>query len=242
VLAWVARGKTNAEIARLLWLAPSTVGKHLETSAPSSASVPAQRLWPASSDRSTPKRSRPQRGRTGVRARPRPARSFAAAPRASAEVAQRSRRAGWSHSRIRQARQWPVASATGGAWKAPGRENRSSTRPRARSPARRRSARRRGRECAGAARAGARRARPSTARSSRSRRRRRVQAPRRRAHRPSSRAPARAARARRPHARPLRRARRRAGAARRAARPGDRRAQSVRPRSAGSAQVAQWAG
>ena len=30
VLAWVARGKTNAEIARLLGLAPSTVGKHLE--------------------------------------------------------------------------------------------------------------------------------------------------------------------------------------------------------------------
>ena len=30
VLAWVARGKTNAEIAHLLWLAPSTVRKHLE--------------------------------------------------------------------------------------------------------------------------------------------------------------------------------------------------------------------
>jgi DNA-binding CsgD family transcriptional regulator len=30
VLSWVARGKTNAEIAEVLWLAPSTVGKHLE--------------------------------------------------------------------------------------------------------------------------------------------------------------------------------------------------------------------
>lgn len=30
VLSWVARGKTNAEVAELLWLAPSTVGKHLE--------------------------------------------------------------------------------------------------------------------------------------------------------------------------------------------------------------------
>ena len=30
VLTLVARGKTNAEIARLLWLAPSTVAKHLE--------------------------------------------------------------------------------------------------------------------------------------------------------------------------------------------------------------------
>jgi DNA-binding CsgD family transcriptional regulator len=30
VLAWVAQGKTNAEIAHLLWLAPSTVRKHLE--------------------------------------------------------------------------------------------------------------------------------------------------------------------------------------------------------------------
>jgi DNA-binding CsgD family transcriptional regulator len=30
VLSWVARGKTNAEIAELLWLAPGTVRKHLE--------------------------------------------------------------------------------------------------------------------------------------------------------------------------------------------------------------------
>jgi DNA-binding CsgD family transcriptional regulator len=30
VLSWVARGKTNPEIAELLWLAPSTVRKHLE--------------------------------------------------------------------------------------------------------------------------------------------------------------------------------------------------------------------
>jgi DNA-binding CsgD family transcriptional regulator len=30
VVSWVARGKTNAEIAQLLWLAPSTVRKHLE--------------------------------------------------------------------------------------------------------------------------------------------------------------------------------------------------------------------
>lgn len=30
VLTWVARGKTNQEIARILWLAPSTVSKHLE--------------------------------------------------------------------------------------------------------------------------------------------------------------------------------------------------------------------
>jgi DNA-binding CsgD family transcriptional regulator len=30
VLSWVARGKTNGEIAQLLWLAPSTVRKHLE--------------------------------------------------------------------------------------------------------------------------------------------------------------------------------------------------------------------
>jgi DNA-binding CsgD family transcriptional regulator len=30
VLSWVAHDKTNAEIARLLWLAPSTVRKHLE--------------------------------------------------------------------------------------------------------------------------------------------------------------------------------------------------------------------
>ncbi len=30
ILAWVARGKTNPQIAELLWLAPSTVRKHLE--------------------------------------------------------------------------------------------------------------------------------------------------------------------------------------------------------------------
>lgn len=30
VLSWVALGKTNAEIAVILWLAPSTVRKHLE--------------------------------------------------------------------------------------------------------------------------------------------------------------------------------------------------------------------
>ena len=30
VLSWVARGKTNGEIAQLLWLAPGTVRKHLE--------------------------------------------------------------------------------------------------------------------------------------------------------------------------------------------------------------------
>ena len=30
VVSWLARGKTNAEIAQLLWLAPSTVRKHLE--------------------------------------------------------------------------------------------------------------------------------------------------------------------------------------------------------------------
>jgi DNA-binding CsgD family transcriptional regulator len=29
-MAWVARGKTNAEIAGRSWLAPSTVRKHLE--------------------------------------------------------------------------------------------------------------------------------------------------------------------------------------------------------------------
>jgi DNA-binding CsgD family transcriptional regulator len=30
ILAWVARGKTNPEIADLLWIAPTTVRKHLE--------------------------------------------------------------------------------------------------------------------------------------------------------------------------------------------------------------------
>jgi DNA-binding CsgD family transcriptional regulator len=30
VMAWVSRGKTNAQIAAVLWVAPSTVRKHLE--------------------------------------------------------------------------------------------------------------------------------------------------------------------------------------------------------------------
>jgi DNA-binding CsgD family transcriptional regulator len=30
ILAWVARGKTNSEIAQTLWIAPGTVRKHLE--------------------------------------------------------------------------------------------------------------------------------------------------------------------------------------------------------------------
>jgi DNA-binding CsgD family transcriptional regulator len=30
VLAWVARGKTNPEIAQLLWITPGTVRKHLD--------------------------------------------------------------------------------------------------------------------------------------------------------------------------------------------------------------------
>lgn len=30
ILAWVAPGKTNPEIAQILWVAPSTVRKHLE--------------------------------------------------------------------------------------------------------------------------------------------------------------------------------------------------------------------
>lgn len=30
VLSWVAQGKTNAEVAQVLWVAPSTVRKHLE--------------------------------------------------------------------------------------------------------------------------------------------------------------------------------------------------------------------
>jgi DNA-binding CsgD family transcriptional regulator len=30
ILAWVARGKTNPEIAEILWIAPTTVRKHLE--------------------------------------------------------------------------------------------------------------------------------------------------------------------------------------------------------------------
>jgi DNA-binding CsgD family transcriptional regulator len=30
VVEWVARGKTNAEIASILWLAPGTVRKHLD--------------------------------------------------------------------------------------------------------------------------------------------------------------------------------------------------------------------
>jgi DNA-binding CsgD family transcriptional regulator len=30
IVGWVARGKTNIEIAELLWIAPTTVRKHLE--------------------------------------------------------------------------------------------------------------------------------------------------------------------------------------------------------------------
>ena len=30
ILEWVAVGKTNAEIAKILWVAPSTIRKHLE--------------------------------------------------------------------------------------------------------------------------------------------------------------------------------------------------------------------
>jgi DNA-binding CsgD family transcriptional regulator len=30
ILAWVARGKTNLQIAELLWISPTTVRKHLE--------------------------------------------------------------------------------------------------------------------------------------------------------------------------------------------------------------------
>jgi DNA-binding CsgD family transcriptional regulator len=30
VLSWVARGKTNSEVAEILWVSPTTVRKHLE--------------------------------------------------------------------------------------------------------------------------------------------------------------------------------------------------------------------
>jgi DNA-binding CsgD family transcriptional regulator len=30
ILAWVARGKTNSEVAQILWIAPTTVRRHLE--------------------------------------------------------------------------------------------------------------------------------------------------------------------------------------------------------------------
>jgi DNA-binding CsgD family transcriptional regulator len=30
ILAWVAQGKTNYEVAEILWIAPTTVRKHLE--------------------------------------------------------------------------------------------------------------------------------------------------------------------------------------------------------------------
>jgi DNA-binding CsgD family transcriptional regulator len=39
ILAWVARGKTNPEIAQILWVAPSTVRKHLENVYQESASA-----------------------------------------------------------------------------------------------------------------------------------------------------------------------------------------------------------